>query len=71
VALAFSSPSPARFLLTLAISIGLALLVFHHANTHGSKHATAWGILTFLAAPIVAAIYFIRYWLSSRQQRRY
>ena len=42
------------------------LLVFMHAQRHGSKHATAWGIAAFLAAGIVVPVYFVRYWLLRR-----
>lgn len=42
------------------------LLVFTHAQRHGSKHATAWGIAAFLAAGVVVPVYFVRYWLRRR-----
>ena len=42
------------------------LLVYTHAQRHGSKHATAWGIAAFLAAGIVVPVYFARYWLRRR-----
>jgi hypothetical protein len=42
------------------------LLVFVHAQRHGSKHATAWGVAAFLAAGIVVPVYFVRYWLRRR-----
>ena len=42
------------------------LLVFIHAQRHGSKHATAWGMAAFLAAGIVVPVYFVRYWLRRR-----
>ena len=41
-------------------------LVFMHAQRHGSKHATAWGVAAFLAAGIVVPVYFVRYWLRRR-----
>ncbi len=43
------------------------LLVFMHAQRHGSKHATAWGVAAFLAAGIVVPVYFVRYWLLRRR----
>ena len=43
------------------------LLVFTHAQRHGSKHATAWGVAAFLAAGIVVPVYFVRYWLLRRR----
>ena len=42
------------------------LLVFTHAQRHGSKHATAWGIAAVLAAGVVVPVYFVRYWLRRR-----
>jgi hypothetical protein len=42
------------------------LLVFTHAQRHGSKHATLWGVAAFLAAGIVVPVYFVRYWLRRR-----
>jgi hypothetical protein len=42
------------------------LLVFSHAQRHGSKHATAWGVAAFLAAGIVVPVYFVRHWLRRR-----
>jgi hypothetical protein len=37
--------------------------VFIHAERHGSRHATAWGVATFLAAGVTVPVYFIRYWV--------
>lgn len=42
------------------------LLVYTHAQRHGSKHATAWGIAAFLAAGIVVPVYFVRHLLRRR-----
>ena len=43
------------------------LLVFLHAQRHGSKHATARGVAAFLAAGIVVPVYFVRSWLLRRR----
>jgi hypothetical protein len=59
-----------EFLIVTALAAAASLAVFAHADRHGNRHATAWGIATFLAAGIVVPIYFIRYWLRSRRQRR-
>ena len=53
----------------LGFGAAASLAVFAHADRHGNRHATAWGIATFLAAGIVVPIYFIRYWLRARRQR--
>ena len=60
---AFGSVSPGAFLISVLIAAALAMLVFSHATKHGSKHATAWGLATFLFAGIAVPVYFIRYWL--------
>jgi hypothetical protein len=54
------APSPFEFLLAVAIDAGLALLVFRHADRHGNRHATAWGLFAFLFAGITIPIYFVR-----------
>jgi predicted glutamine amidotransferase len=58
-----------QFLFVLAVSSVASLLVFSHAERHGSRHATGWGIATFLAMGIVVPVYFIRYWLRTRSRR--
>lgn len=58
---------PGQFVLVVAIAAVLSLLVFRHASRHGSKHATAWGIATFLAAGIFVPAYFLNYWLTRRR----
>jgi hypothetical protein len=59
-----------EFVIVTALAAAASLAVFAHADRHGNRHATAWGIATFLAAGIVVPLYFIRYWLRSRRQRR-
>jgi hypothetical protein len=58
-----------EFVIVTALAAAASLAVFAHADRHGNKHATAWGIGTFLAAGIVVPLYFIRYWLRARRQR--
>lgn len=50
----------------LAVWTAAFVLVWWHADRHGSRHATAWGIAAFLAAGLVVPVYFVRYWLRSR-----
>jgi hypothetical protein len=59
-----------EFVIVTALAAAASLAVFAHADRHGNKHATAWGIATFLAAGIVVPLYFIRYWLRTRRVRR-
>jgi len=58
-----------QFFVVVALAAAGSMLVFAHADRHGSRHATAWGVGTFLALGIVLPIYFIRYWVRSRPRR--
>jgi hypothetical protein len=68
MASSFSNPSFLDFLIAVVLAAGLALLVFRHADRHGSRHATAWGLCTFLAAAITIPAYLITYWLSRNRR---
>lgn len=57
-----------EFLIVTALAAGASMGVFAHADKHGNKHATAWGIATFLALGIAVPLYFIRYWLRNRSR---
>src|SRR5581483_8127897 len=48
-AAAFGDISPGKFVLAVILAALLSMWVYWHASRHGSKHATAWGLLTFLA----------------------
>jgi hypothetical protein len=52
-----------EFLFVVGLAAVASTAVFAHASRHGNKHATAWGVATFLAAAIAVPIYFVRYWL--------
>jgi hypothetical protein len=58
-----------QFLVGVAVAAGGSLLVFAHADRHGNKRATAWGIATFLALGVALPLYFVRYWLRTRARR--
>jgi hypothetical protein len=66
VARSFADLHPLQFAIAVALAALLAMGVFSHATRHGSSHATAWGVATFLFAGIVVPFYFVRYWLRSR-----
>jgi hypothetical protein len=57
-----------QFLVVLVISAAVSMAVFAHAEKHGNRRATAWGIATFLALGIAVPLYFIRYWLRTRRR---
>ncbi len=65
--LATTSPSPATFIFAVALDATLSLLVYRHAERHGSRHPTAWGVFTFLFAGIIIPVYFVRHVLRSRR----
>ena len=46
---------------------GFSMWVYWHASKHGSKHATAWGVLTFLAVGLFLPLYFVNYFLTRRR----
>ena len=58
-----------EFFFVVLVAAALSLAVFAHAEKRGNKHATAWGIATFLAAGVAIPLYFLRYWLRSRGGR--
>ncbi len=59
--------SPGEFFVALAVATGAAVLVFWHAERHGARRATAWGVAAFLFAAVVVPLYFLRYWLRARR----
>jgi drug/metabolite transporter (DMT)-like permease len=61
-------PSPVNFLIAVILAAGLAMLIFRHADRHGSRHATAWGLFTFLAALIAIPLYLLNYWIGKRNR---
>ena len=63
MASSLSNPSPINFVIAVVLAAGLAMLIFRHADRHGSRHPTAWGLFTFLAALIAIPLYFLSYWL--------
>jgi hypothetical protein len=56
-----------QFVFVLVISAAASMGVFAHAEKRGNKHATAWGVATFLALGIAVPLYFIRYWVRTRR----
>jgi hypothetical protein len=58
-----AAPSPVGFVFAVAIAAAISMGVFAHANRHGIRHATAWGVGAFLLAAVVVPAYFIQYWL--------
>jgi hypothetical protein len=71
VTLALQGPTQTGFLdflIAVVLAAGLAMLIFRHADKHGSRHPTAWGIFTFLAALITIPLHPLNYWFSKTRR---
>ena len=55
--------STGQFVFALVVAVVLSLVVFGHAERHGNRRATAWGVATFFFGVFAAAVYFTRYYL--------
>jgi len=64
---AFGTVTFGQFFVAVLIAAGLSTWVYWHASKHGSRHATAWGIGTFLSAILVLPLYFVHYWVTRRR----
>jgi hypothetical protein len=58
-----------EFLFVVALAAIASMAVFSHASRHGNRHATAWGVATFLFAALAVPLYFLNYWLRGRRRR--
>ena len=67
LAATFDNLSFGQFFVFVLFAAGLSTLVYWHASKHGSKHATAWGVLTFLAVGLFLPLYFIHYFATRRR----
>lgn len=61
-------PSTPQFIVAVVIGTVAALAVFRHADIHGNRHATAWGIAAFFAAVVVVPLYFLRHRMRTRRR---
>jgi hypothetical protein len=66
--MAFEDLSFGEFLFVVSLAAVASMAIFAHASRSGNKHATAWGIATFLAAAIAVPAYFLNYWLKRRRR---
>jgi hypothetical protein len=64
---AFGTQSFAEFVIAVAIDAVLATLIFRHAYKRNNRHATAWGVFTFLAAGLAIPLYFVVYRMRARR----
>lgn len=56
-----------QFFVALVFAAALSSWVYWHASRHGSRHATAWGVATFLFVGIVLPVYLIHYYVVRRR----
>jgi hypothetical protein len=63
---ALGNVSPGAFIISVAIAAACSMGVFWHASKNGSRHATAWGIATFLFAGLTLPVYVIHYFVTRR-----
>ena len=64
----FEDLSFGEFLFVVSLAAVASMAVFAHASKNGNKHATAWGVATFLAAALAVPLYFLRYWMRKRRR---
>jgi hypothetical protein len=57
-----------QFLVAVLLAAGLSMWVYWHASRHGSRHPTAWGVLTFLFVGFFLPLYFLHYYFVSRRR---
>ena len=56
-----------QFFVAVLLAAGLSMFVYWHASKHGSRHATAWGVATFLFVGLFLPLYFIHYYVTRRR----
>ncbi len=64
---ALGNVSFGQFVLAVVIAAGLSSWVYWHASRHGSRHATAWGVLTFLFVGLFLPLYLIHHFVTRRR----
>ena len=64
---AFQNPSPGKFVFAVLLAAVVSMWIYWHASRHGSKHPTAWGVLTFLALGVTVPVYFVHYFMTRRR----
>ena len=66
-AAAFDNLSFGQFFVAVLVASGVSMWVYWHASKHGSGHATAWGMATFLCVGLVLPVYLIRFFATKRR----
>ncbi len=63
----FADLSFGQFFVAVLLAAGVSMWVYWHATKHGSRHATAWGVATFLAVGLVLPVYLIHFFATRRR----
>jgi hypothetical protein len=63
---ALASVTPGEFVFAVLLAAALSMWIYWHASRHGSRHATAWGILAFFFW-VTVPIYFLHYLMTRRR----
>jgi len=63
----FADLSFGQFFVAVLLAAGASMWVYWHATKHGSRHATAWGVATFLAVGLVLPVYLIHFFATRRR----
>jgi hypothetical protein len=66
-----TAPTVPTVLIAWTLATAAAILVFLHANKHGSRHSTAWGISVFFALGLALPIYVVHARRHKPPGRRY
>jgi hypothetical protein len=64
---AFADLSFGQFLIAVLLAAGVSTWVYWHASKRGSRHATAWGVATFLCVALVLPVYLIHFYATRRR----
>jgi hypothetical protein len=56
-----------EFFVAVLLAAGISTWVYWHASRHGSRHATAWGVATFLFVGLALPLYLIHHFLTRRR----
>ena len=63
----FANVGFGQFFVAVLLAAGISTWVYWHASRHGSRHATAWGVATFLFVGLVLPVYLIHSFATRRR----
>lgn len=63
----FANVGFGQFFVAVLLAAGISTWVYWHASKRGSRHATAWGVATFLCVGLVLPVYLIHSFATRRR----